>query len=518
VWHGQQVAKPMAVVQFNHFLGEWRDSLGNDVSVEPPTQHHYRHCLCVRLTSRRNKQTSLWLEKEGANHKCGSYTLDAAQSSPPACFVWRRHDGSESTWQRRSAKQLPQTWTNDASRTNYSYRSQRWGTLTKSAVGAAVPKNGVQSQRGGSVTDASMSWREKQTEQCQAGSSKSSAAAVGVGTCSPPTAQPADTPVMQSEDGGSSTHVVARAYAAGEAPRHQSSCTADSSPAAKQRLHQTRLDCVHQVAERSADAVAVGGYPTCGGTPAKVTNDSCRGGTGNKPRLEQISRKLSHVLRHGERVTVRLDGFCRVSDLLHLRRFQELGCTLKDLEMVVAGSPESGNSKERFQLIGGNEEGEDSSGPLIRATQGFSRKDVRADCAYRRLNKDDEQLPEPCVHGSYRSYWDSIRQSGLIAGGLKGHKYRSEVHFSCDDPSTIGGACAVSGMRSNCDLVIWLDLRQALRDGLPFFISDNQVILSPGNAQNIIPPKYFSKVLDVSGDHPVLIWKDGSPLPEGARY
>lgn len=287
--------------------------------------------------------------------------------------------------------------------------------------------------------------------------------------------------------------------------------------ASERCFEQPKLGCTYYpVGGRSDEAVAVGGYPAYGSSPAMFSNDACRGGTGSKPRLEQISRKLSHVLRHGERVTVRPDGFCRVSDLLHLRRFQELGCTLKDLELVVAGSPESGNSKERFQLIGGNDEGEDSSGPLIRATQGFSRKDVRADCAYRRLSKDDEHLPEPCVHGSYRCNWDSIRESGLIAGGLRGHKYRSEVHFSCDDPCTTGGACAVSGMRSNCDLVIWLDLRRALRDELPFFLSDNHVILSPGNAKNVIPPTYFSKVMDLSGEHPVLLWKDGSPVPEGS--
>lgn len=393
----------------------------------------------------------------------------------------------------------------DASWTNDSYWAQHWGTVTESAVGTAVNKTGMHSQH------ASASWRKKETRQYQARSSKSSAAA-DVRRCSAPVAQSADTPIVQSEDGGSSAHPVARVHAAGEAPRHQSGCTAVCGTAAGQQLPQARPGCIYPVAGRNTDAVAVGGYPTCGSTPAKVTNDSCRGGSGNKPRLEQISRKLSHVLRHGERVTVRPDGFCRVSDLLYLRRFQELGCTLQDLELVVAGSPESGNCKERFQLIGGNDE--DSSGPLIRATQGFSRKDVRADCAYRRLSADDEQIPEPCVHGSYRYYWDSIRQSGLIAGGLRGHKYRSEVHFSCDDPSTTGGACAVSGMRSNCDLVILLDLRKALRDGLPFFISDNQVILSPGNAKNVIPPQYFSKVMDLSGGHPVLLWKDGTPLPE----
>jgi len=223
-------------------------------------------------------------------------------------------------------------------------------------------------------------------------------------------------------------------------------------------------------------------------------------------RLEQISRKLSHVLRHGDRVRVRQDGFCQVDELLNLRRLQELECTLDDLRLVVAGSPESGNKKVRFQLVTDKEHG-----PLIRATQGFSRKDVLAEQCYRRLTPHDEYLPGPCVHGTYRWHWDSICRSGLLPGGLRGKQQRSEVHFACEEPGK-DGYRAVSGMRSDCNLVIWLDLQRALEDGLPFYISENGVVLSPGDAHGCIPALYFHKALDYTVDPPLLLWHSGSPI------
>jgi len=232
----------------------------------------------------------------------------------------------------------------------------------------------------------------------------------------------------------------------------------------------------------------------------------CGGASHDMHRLEQISRKLSHVLRHGDRVAVRQDGFCQVSELLRLRRLQELGCTLNDLQAVVAGIPESGNTKERFQLYN-----DSNYGPLIRATQGFSRKDVVAEQAYRRLTLSDPVLPGPCVHGTYRWHWESICRSGLLPGGLRGRQQRSEVHFACEEPGEEGQR-AVSGMRSDCNLVIWLDLRRALEEGLPFFMSNNGVVLSPGDSTGCIPPQYFQRAMDYTVDPPLLLWHSGSPI------
>lgn len=220
--------------------------------------------------------------------------------------------------------------------------------------------------------------------------------------------------------------------------------------------------------------------------------------------LENISRKLSLVLRHDTKLKVRPDGFCRLEDLLALRRFQEIGCTVADVYQVVDGVHESGNSKQRFQVK--DEEGE----KFIRANQGYSRKDILAESAYLRLHVEDPDLPEPCVHGTYHWHWASILEKGLLAGGLLGPQGRNEIHFACEEPAVLGGTRrAISGMRHDCDLVIWLDLRKAIEEGLPFYRSDNGVILSPGDSNGGIESRYFVKAMDISSKPPRLLW----PLP-----
>lgn len=168
---------------------------------------------------------------------------------------------------------------------------------------------------------------------------------------------------------------------------------------------------------------------------------------------------------------------------------------------VVDGVHESGNSKQRFQVK--EEEGE----MLIRANQGFSRKDVFAESAYRRLTLEDNNLLDPCIHGTYHYHWNSILEHGLLAGGLQRYDGRNEIHFACEEPAALGGTRrAISGMRGDCDFVIWLDLRKAIEDGLPFYISDNEVILSPGDEDGAIHCSYFLKAMDIRCKPPRQLW------------
>lgn len=217
--------------------------------------------------------------------------------------------------------------------------------------------------------------------------------------------------------------------------------------------------------------------------------------------LENVSRKLSLVLRHDTKLQVRSDGFCRLDDVLALRRFQEIGCTVSDVNQVVDGVHESGNSKLRFQV---KDEGGET---LIRANQGYSRKDILAESAYRRLHLDDTDLPDPCIHGTFHWHWASIAEKGLMAGGLLGAEGRNEIHMASEEPAALGGTRrAISGMRHDCDLVIWIDLAKAIEEGLPFYLSDNGVILSPGDTNGCIPTRLFSKAMDISCRPPRKIW------------
>ena len=55
----------------------------------------------------------------------------------------------------------------------------------------------------------------------------------------------------------------------------------------------------------------------------------------------------------------------------------------------------------------------------------------------------------------------------------------------------------ISGMRSTCHLAIFIDVEKAMKDGIEFYRSENDVILSPGDENGFIKPKYFKRVVNL---------------------
>lgn len=70
---------------------------------------------------------------------------------------------------------------------------------------------------------------------------------------------------------------------------------------------------------------------------------------------------------------------------------------------------------------------------------------------------------------------------------------RNHIHFACGLPGTGG---IISGMRASCQVYIYINLRKALQDNLKFYKSANGVILSSGDSDGFIKPKYFLKVVN----------------------
>ena len=54
----------------------------------------------------------------------------------------------------------------------------------------------------------------------------------------------------------------------------------------------------------------------------------------------------------------------------------------------------------------------------------------------------------------------------------------------------------ISGMHYNCEVAIWVDLRRAMQDGIPFFVSSNHVILTPGRGGRL-SSTYFLHARDL---------------------
>jgi len=196
-----------------------------------------------------------------------------------------------------------------------------------------------------------------------------------------------------------------------------------------------------------------------------------------------LSKAMTQILRHSAPelgIAMRADGFCRVSDLLRAKALWLLGAKGEDVEQAVRDS-----DKQRFELR--EIEGE----TFVRASQGHSIKVVADEQLLKSLDLADADLPEICAHGTYHRHLPAIGHRGLIAGGEHGD--RNHIHFVPYEP---GDGRVISGMRYNVEVVLYINLKRALSDGIPFFISTNRVLLSPG-LDGAILPHYIEKVWDL---------------------
>ncbi|KAK9143367.1 hypothetical protein Syun_012767 [Stephania yunnanensis] len=203
-----------------------------------------------------------------------------------------------------------------------------------------------------------------------------------------------------------------------------------------------------------------------------------RGGQ-SKDRIDALGRLLTRILRHMAvelSLDMRSDGYVRVQDLLKLdlRTFANIPLrshTIDDVREAVRK-----DNKQRFGLL------EENGELLIRANQGHTLTTVETESLLKPINSVEE-VPV-CVHGTYKKNLDSILQSGLK------RMKRLHVHFGSGLPSD---ETIISGMRRDVNILIFLDVRKALEEGMKLYISDNKVILTEG-FDGVVPVEYFEKI------------------------
>ncbi|OQV16995.1 putative tRNA 2'-phosphotransferase 1 [Hypsibius exemplaris] len=197
-----------------------------------------------------------------------------------------------------------------------------------------------------------------------------------------------------------------------------------------------------------------------------------RGYHSNDDPLQRLSKTLSYLLRHGAvdaELPLTPDGYANVGHLLQLPQFK--GCTEQMIRDVVAA-----DAKTRYSLR------ETDRILEVCANQGHS---LAVEVALTAITSAAD-CPQ-ALHGTYARFMESILREGLKP------MTRQHIHFSKREPTEKND---VSGIRKNCNVLIYLDVEKVLRDGIPLFESANGVILSPGNAAGCIPAEYFLKVLD----------------------
>ncbi|KAI8892271.1 phosphotransferase KptA/Tpt1 [Globomyces pollinis-pini] len=191
----------------------------------------------------------------------------------------------------------------------------------------------------------------------------------------------------------------------------------------------------------------------------------------------RLSKLLSYILRHNaakEGIPINEDGFVLVTDLLQHQKFKN--ATLDDIQQVVANC-----QKSRF-LLKQNDTGE----YVIRANQGHSMKEIKVELE---VIQSPEEIPT-VIHGTYLKPWSTIRNLGLS------RMKRQHIHFAV---GKFGEEGVTSGMRATCNVFIFINAETAMKAGIQFYRSENNVILSDG-IDGIIPTEYFLKVEDKNGN------------------
>ena len=99
-----------------------------------------------------------------------------------------------------------------------------------------------------------------------------------------------------------------------------------------------------------------------------------------------------------------------------------------------------------------------------------------------RINLDE------ITHGTYYKALDDIKKSGL--------NRMNRIHIHAGQGMPEDGE-TISGMRSSCEVVIYINVVAALKAGYyRFYLSKNGVVLTPGDEDGYLDPRFFSKIVD----------------------
>ncbi|XP_024023089.1 tRNA 2'-phosphotransferase 1 isoform X1 [Morus notabilis] len=210
---------------------------------------------------------------------------------------------------------------------------------------------------------------------------------------------------------------------------------------------------------------------------------------GGKDKIDALGRLLTRILRHMAselNLNMRSDGYVKVNDLLKLNLKTFANIPLGSHPVYEIREAVRRDNKQRFSLL------EENGELLIRANQGHTITAVESERLLKPILSADE-IPV-CVHGTYKKNLESILESGLK------RMKRFHVHFSCGLP--MDGE-VISGMRRDVNVLIFLDVKKALEEGMKLYVSDNKVILTEG-FDGVVPVKYFKKIDS---------WPSRQPIP-----
>jgi len=215
-----------------------------------------------------------------------------------------------------------------------------------------------------------------------------------------------------------------------------------------------------------------------------------------KSHFLTLSKRCSYMLRHGAAengLIMRSDGFIPVRDILAHKTFR--GFSKEDVEVCVEH-----NTKKRFLL---SEEGGEL---LIRAQQGHTKRVGEIDQRALTTPLTGKNCPSMAVHGTFSKNIDSIKKQGLKTMG------RDHIHMATGLPGNKG---VISGCREGTSVFLHIDVKRAIVSGIEFFLSGNDVILTPGR-DGVLPPEFIKGATDATGEKVLFGFETEAPNPQRA--
>lgn len=197
-----------------------------------------------------------------------------------------------------------------------------------------------------------------------------------------------------------------------------------------------------------------------------------------KDPSEQLSRKLTAILRHGKdgfKDRISPAGWLPIQELITRSNYcQTNNITHADISQAVKNCP-----KQRFKISDDLQQ--------IKATQGHTIS--ISDDSLTEITLEKAHTYDAVCHGTYYKVLNLIQQYGLCK--MK----RQHIHMTASDrvDASIG---VISGFRASTEVLVYIDIVKAVSEGLKFFVSENNVILCAGNQEGYLLPQYFKKIVD----------------------
>lgn len=196
-----------------------------------------------------------------------------------------------------------------------------------------------------------------------------------------------------------------------------------------------------------------------------------------------LSKSLSKLLRH-DIVKLNLqahfskDGYLPLDIVMNIHYIKRQNPSINDIIYITQTS-----DKQRFDLKKIENE------YYIRANQGHSdevNKLLDPDMFLTRIYTYLDEPENNCIHGTFTENIKSIMENGLSKMS------RGYIHFA----SSMNAKSGIRKDYSKPDILLYIDMEKAIQDGIEFYMSKNGVILSPGNQNGILEPKYIKNIVE----------------------